>query len=431
MNVIIKKSKLKGEVIAPPSKSYSHRYLIGAMLANNQSIISNIYFSDDVLATLNCIKAMGKNYKIDGNNIEIYDDNIDNDLPIFDCNESGSTLRFLIPIALSKYEKVIFKGSKKPNKSWLSKLGKFISKHTNEKYSSEFEYNGHNFTNTLMACLSLFGLLAPRGYRAYSRAQVDENGKKDLTELYEILIRDIASSLSVVFAVPMLTRAAVTAYENKSGFVLMHKDRTKSKLATMFDLINPYSSAHVLTNSEIQSLYNTIDSKEKMLNFCKYVEKKKNIDKLILSGVAIRDAIKGDFASQIKHFEKTKGIVCSLESGSDRILKLMKKGFTVYEFLKFFETINSINKKALFLIITMPFTPSCFVNFAMGVSDFDAKTYIKIMAGAKIVMLTLLSLFGQSVVQAFENPVFIVLAVVLVAVLYLVSRYIKKRHNLD
>ena len=113
MNVIIKKSKLNGEVIAPPSNSYSHRYLIGAMLANNQSVISNIYFSDDVLATLNCIKAMGKNYKIDGNNIEIYDENIDNNFPIFDCNESGSSLRFFIPIALSKYEKVIFKGSKR------------------------------------------------------------------------------------------------------------------------------------------------------------------------------------------------------------------------------------------------------------------------------------------------------------------------------
>lgn len=93
--------------------------------------------------------------------------------------------------------------------------------------------------------------------------------------------------------------------------------------------------------------------------------------------------------------------------------------------------VNSINKKALFVIITMPFTPSCFVNFAMGVSDFDGKTYIKILAGAKVVMLLLLSLFGQSVVQAFENPVFIVLAVIFVVVLYLVSKYISKRHNLD
>ena len=48
--------------------------------------------------------------------------------------------------------------------------------------------------------------------------KVDENGKKDLTELWEILIRDISSSLSVVFLVPMLTRASVTSYEGKSGF---------------------------------------------------------------------------------------------------------------------------------------------------------------------------------------------------------------------
>lgn len=93
--------------------------------------------------------------------------------------------------------------------------------------------------------------------------------------------------------------------------------------------------------------------------------------------------------------------------------------------------VNKVNKKALFVIITMPFTPSCFVNFAMGVSDFDDKSYIKIMAGAKIVMLILLSLFGQSVVQAFENPIFIVLAVVLVIVLYLVSKYISKKHDLE
>lgn len=93
--------------------------------------------------------------------------------------------------------------------------------------------------------------------------------------------------------------------------------------------------------------------------------------------------------------------------------------------------VNKVNKKALFLIITMPFTPSCFVNFAMGVSDFDSKTYIKIMASAKIVMLLLLSIFGQSVVQAFENPVFIALAVILVIVFYLVSKYISKKHDLE
>lgn len=178
---------------------------------------------------------------------------------------------------------IAFEG-KKPNKSLLEKIGKQISKNDNDFVSSELEYNGHNFTNTLMAGLSVFGLLFPRGMRAYSRAQVDENGKKDYTEIWEIILRDLTSSLSVVFAVPMLTRACVTSYENNSGFVLMHKDRSnKSKLKTSLDLLNPYSKAHVLTNSEINALYNNIDSKDKMLNFCKYIDKNNGDLQKILS----------------------------------------------------------------------------------------------------------------------------------------------------
>ena len=156
----------------------------------------------------------------------------------------------------------------------LENVGKQIDKNKNKFISSELQYNGNNFTNTLMAGLSIFGLLTPRGLRAYNRAQTDEKtGKKDLTELYEILIRDITSSLAVVFAVPMLTRALVTSYEKNSGFVLMQKDRTMTKSKTITDLFNPYSKAHVFTNSELSSLYDNIKKKKKMLNFCKYIDK--------------------------------------------------------------------------------------------------------------------------------------------------------------
>lgn len=164
---------------------------------------------------------------------------------------------------------VAFKGK---NGSLLEKLGKVVDKNKSEFVSKELEYNGHNFTNTLMSCLSVFGLITPRGLRAYNRAEVDEKGNRDLTEIYEILLRDVTSSLAVVFAVPMLTRAAVTSYEKNSGFVLMNKDRTVKGWKTALDLLNPYSKAHVLSNSEISSLYNNIDSKEKMLNFCKYID---------------------------------------------------------------------------------------------------------------------------------------------------------------
>lgn len=166
---------------------------------------------------------------------------------------------------------VAFKGKGKTG--WLEKLGKLIGKNNSDFASHELEYNGHNFTNTLMAGLSIFGLLAPRGLHAYQRAQKDENGKKDLTELYEILLRDLTSSLAVVFAVPMMTRAFVTSYEKNSGFVLMHKDRNKTGMKTALDLINPYSRTHVLTNAEITALYDNVNTKDKMLNFCKYIDK--------------------------------------------------------------------------------------------------------------------------------------------------------------
>ena len=104
----------------------------------------------------------------------------------------------------------------------------------NGSWARELEYNGHNFTNTLMAGLSLIGLILPRGLRAYQRAQVDENGKKDLTEVKEIALRDGLSSLSVVFAVPILTKTFVSLYEKSSGFVLTHKDLTRTSAFKRF-----------------------------------------------------------------------------------------------------------------------------------------------------------------------------------------------------
>ena len=234
--------------------------------------------------------------------------------------------------------------SGKPKISWLEKLGKKLSKFLDKDFiANELEYNGHNFTNTLMAGLSVFGLLAPRGLKAYNRAQVDENGKKDLSEIYEILIRDLSSSLAVVFAVPMLTRAAVTSYEDKTGFVLMQKDRSKSKLASYLDLLNPYSKAHVLTNSEINALYNNIDSKDKLLNFCKYIDQnggdlEKIISKSEHAGTVFNEnTMKLSELSKLSKKEKNQKILSFFEklgrdgkldkkSINEMITKLMKGG---------------------------------------------------------------------------------------------------------
>lgn len=93
--------------------------------------------------------------------------------------------------------------------------------------------------------------------------------------------------------------------------------------------------------------------------------------------------------------------------------------------------VNQIRPQSLFIILIMPFTPSSFVNFAVGVSDFDEKKYIKIMIAAKIFMLFLLSLFGSSMVQALREPKYIFLALILIAVFYFLSKYITKKHHMD
>ncbi len=231
-----------------------------------------------------------------------------------------------------KKDELSFKG--KGNNSLLERLGKLIGKINSDFVSHEFEYNGHNFTNSLMAGLSVFGLLTPRCMHALSRAQKDENGKKDYTEVYEILLRDLTSSLAVVFAVPMMTRAFVTSYEKNSGFVLMHKDRSMSKLKTALDLMNPYSKAHVLSNAEISALYDNINSKDKMLNFCKYIDKNggdlqkiisksDNVNEMFNSSTLDLKSLKG-----MNKSDKNKKIISFVEkfNKSDEIITKVMKG---------------------------------------------------------------------------------------------------------
>ena len=114
MNVLLKKGVLNGIISAPPSKSYSHRYLIASLLSNDKCEVSSLFFSDDIKATLSCVESFGGKYEILDDKVIIYGNNnyyINN--PVFNCNESGSTLRFLIPIALSKYDNVTFVGTER------------------------------------------------------------------------------------------------------------------------------------------------------------------------------------------------------------------------------------------------------------------------------------------------------------------------------
>lgn len=104
MKVHIEKSIAKGRISAPPSKSFAHRLIIGASLAGKNSRVNGISESEDILATLDSAKeCFNAEYKKDGDGIVFTSSDIFGAAksPLL-CRESGSTMRFFIPLCLLK-----------------------------------------------------------------------------------------------------------------------------------------------------------------------------------------------------------------------------------------------------------------------------------------------------------------------------------------
>ena len=100
-DVIVRKAeRLKGEVCAPPSKAYTQRMLIAAVLSHGTSEISGPLVSDDTEATLRAVKALGAKVKAAEDCWTVGGAQpLRGAQPPIDCGESGATLRFMIPIA--------------------------------------------------------------------------------------------------------------------------------------------------------------------------------------------------------------------------------------------------------------------------------------------------------------------------------------------
>lgn len=114
MIVSFEKSTAFGEILAPPSKSMAHRYLICGALSD-KSEIKNIDFSEDIKATLSCLEALGAKVEVEGNTVKIgglMSSKKIKSNELF-CNESGSTLRFLIPLCLLKNEEITLRGTER------------------------------------------------------------------------------------------------------------------------------------------------------------------------------------------------------------------------------------------------------------------------------------------------------------------------------
>lgn len=130
-NVTLTPRMLKGTVKIPPSKSVAHRAIIAAALSGGECLLTNTAMNDDIMATLGGMRALGCKYTVNKNKGEIKiapkKQKKSGEIEI-DCCESGSTLRFLIPIALLSGKPVKLTGRgrlmQRPQKPYLDMFDK-------------------------------------------------------------------------------------------------------------------------------------------------------------------------------------------------------------------------------------------------------------------------------------------------------------------
>ena len=112
MKIKIEKGTAKGRIKAPPSKSMAHRLLICAAMCDGVSTVRDISMCEDVRATIDCLRALGIRIEENESEVRVYGKAFSDLEPTGTllCRESGSTLRFFIPIALICGKTVMFKG---------------------------------------------------------------------------------------------------------------------------------------------------------------------------------------------------------------------------------------------------------------------------------------------------------------------------------
>lgn len=112
MKVKITPFKASGTITAPPSKSFAHRYIIAAFLSGKKCVVKNVGDSQDVNATVSAIESLGGIIERRGNDVVVFGRRFIESTTV-DCNESGSTMRFLLPVSAALGINAEFTGSER------------------------------------------------------------------------------------------------------------------------------------------------------------------------------------------------------------------------------------------------------------------------------------------------------------------------------
>ncbi len=155
MDVLICPRRLSGTVTPPPSKSMAHRLLLAAALAEGESVIRNVVLSRDVEAMLRCTEALGARWHREGDGVRVWGSggvHTFREPPRFDCGESATALRFLLPVALAAAGGGVFTGR---GRLMERPLGPYLDLFREKGVDCRLE----------RGVLTVRGVLPPGGYR--------------------------------------------------------------------------------------------------------------------------------------------------------------------------------------------------------------------------------------------------------------------------
>lgn len=109
MNITIKKGTASGVVSIPSSKSVAHRLLINAALTDGETIINGLSLNEDIGATIDCLKTLGAKIEYFHGRCTVHGTKDRGESPRrLHCRESGSTLRFIIPLCLDSVKTELY-----------------------------------------------------------------------------------------------------------------------------------------------------------------------------------------------------------------------------------------------------------------------------------------------------------------------------------
>lgn len=293
---IIKANRLTGEVTPPPSKSILHRYIIASSLAKGISKIENISYSDDIIATIEAMEKLGAkiekkdNYLlIDGS--KTFDKKYLSNNAEIDCNESGSTLRFLFPLSIVKKNKISFKGKgklfKRPLNSYFENFDKYKIKYSyineneilldGELKSGEYEIDGN------ISSQFITGLL-------FSLPLLNENSK--------IIIKaKLESSSYIDITLDCLNKFGINIIKNSyKEFIIKGNQTYKSgnyQVEADYSQIAFFLVANSIgSNIKINGLNsNSLQGDKKIVDFIYKIDNWNKKEKLILDGSETPDII--------------------------------------------------------------------------------------------------------------------------------------------